>query len=227
MAGIVFAAIVGGFFSYISLVSSKEQKVSEFRQEWINGLRADLSVFFSSARALCRTRQETHSPNITDDHIQDFKFGQEQIGHMRLACAEALYRAKLRLNKNEPEHIELQRLLETSIKIQNRINTDGGLDYTEALDSIERASDYSQDILKSEWERVKNGEPTYRNSKKIAAAVLFFGVALLSLIAFTILSGPPATVSEQTATKSISKTNEKRSKENQQGQLTQYAKTTY
>lgn len=213
MAGIMFAAIVGGFFSFISLVSSKEQKVSEFRQDWINGLRADLSIFFSSARALCRTMQETRSPNTTDDDIQDFKFGKEKIGHMRLAGADALYRVKLRLNKNEPEHKELQRLLETSIKIQNQINIDKGLDYTEALDAIERASDYSQDILKSEWERVKNGEPTYRYSKKIAAVVLFIGFVLLSLIAFTILSSPPVAVSKQTSTKYISKTNDKQSKE--------------
>jgi len=33
MAGIMFAAIVAGFFSLVSLVSSKEQKVSGFRQE--------------------------------------------------------------------------------------------------------------------------------------------------------------------------------------------------
>ena len=97
--------------------------------------------------------------------------------------------------------------------MQNQININKGLDYSEALDAIERASDYSQDILKIEWKRVKNGEPTYRYSKKIAAVVLFFGFVLLSLIAFTILSSPPVAVSEQTATKSISKTNEKQSKE--------------
>ena len=210
MAGIMFASIVGGFFSLVSLVSSKEQKVSEFRQEWINGLRDDLSVFFSSARALCRTMQETRSPNTTDDDIQEFKFGKEKIGHMRLAGADALYRVKLRLNKNEPEHKELQRLLETAINIQNRINIDKGLDYTEALDAIERASDYSQDILKSEWERVKNGEPTYRRSKKIAFAVLFIGLVVFSLSAYVILSSRlSGTVSEKTATKLISETDYK------------------
>jgi hypothetical protein len=214
MAGIMFAAIVGGFFSFVSLVSSKEQKVSEFRQEWINGLRDDLSVFFSSARALCRTMQETRSPNTTDDDIQDFKFGKEKIGHMRLAGADALYRIKLRLNKNEPEHKKLQCLLETAIKIQNRINIDKGLDYTDALDAIERASDYSQDILKSEWERVKNGEPTYRYSKYFAIAVLFLGLVVFSLSAYVILNNRlPDAVSENNVTKSIGETSDKQSDE--------------
>ena len=210
MAGIMFAAIVGGFFSFVSLVSSKEQKVSEFRQEWIDGLRGDLSVFFSSARALCRTMQETRSPNTTDDDIQDFKFGKEKIGHMRLAGADALYRVKLRLNKNEPEHKELQRLLETAIKIQNRINIDKGLDYTEALDAIERASNYSQDILKSEWERVKNGEPSYRRSKNFAVTILVVGFVVFSLSAYVILTSRlPDAVSKKTEAKSISETSDK------------------
>ncbi len=210
----MFASIVGGFFSLVSLVSSKEQKVSEFRQEWISGLRDDLSVFFSSARALCRTMQETRSPNTTDDDIQYFKFGKEKVGHMRLAAADAFYRIKLRLNTKEPEHKELQRLLETAINIQNRININKGLDYTEALDAIERASDYSQDVLKTEWERVKNGEPTYRRLKIIAFAVLGFGLLIFSFSSYVILSSRlSGTVSEVAATKLISEANNKSNNE--------------
>lgn len=48
LLGVMFAAIVGGFFSFISLISSKEQKVSEFRQEWINSLRNSVSLYVSS-----------------------------------------------------------------------------------------------------------------------------------------------------------------------------------
>ena len=198
----MFAAIVGGFFSFVSLISSKEQKVSEFRQEWIDGLRSDLSILFSSARALCRTMQEARSPNTADEDIQDFKFGKEKIGQMRSAGADALYRVKLRLNKNETEHKELKLLLETAINIQNRINIDKGHDYTEALEAIERASDYSQDILKNEWERVKNGEPSYRYSKYFAVAVLLLGLVIFFFSAYVIISSRPAgPVVEKTITK--------------------------
>ncbi len=44
----MFAAIIGGFFSLITLISSKEQKVSEFRQEWINSLRESVSSYVAS-----------------------------------------------------------------------------------------------------------------------------------------------------------------------------------
>ncbi|MGZ7117130.1 MAG: hypothetical protein ACXVHS_06745 [Methanobacterium sp.] len=62
--------------------------------------------------------QETRSPNTTDEENQEFKLGNEKIGNIRLAAADSLYRIKLRLNKNEPEHKELNRLLESAIKIQ-------------------------------------------------------------------------------------------------------------
>ena len=37
--GVVSAAIIAGVFSYINLVSVKESKVSEFRQNWIKRKR--------------------------------------------------------------------------------------------------------------------------------------------------------------------------------------------
>ena len=192
MAGIMFTAIVGGFFSFVGLVSSKEQKVSEFRQEWINGLRDDLSLFFSSARALCRAMEEARSPNSSDIDIQNFKFEKEKIGEMRIVAAEAFYRVKLRLNKNESEHKELLRLLETAIQTQNQLNKNKNVDYKEAFEAINKASDYSQDILKSEWERVKKGEPPYRHSRSIAMSVLIIGFLIFLFIAYKIFTSNPS-----------------------------------
>jgi hypothetical protein len=91
----VVAALITAIISFVNLTLSKEQKTSEFRQAWIDGLRGDLAIFFSSARALCRTMEETRSPITTDEDIQDFKFGKEKIGNMRLASADSLYRIKL------------------------------------------------------------------------------------------------------------------------------------
>jgi type I site-specific restriction-modification system R (restriction) subunit len=178
---IVIAALIAGAMSFVNLILSKEQKTSEFRQAWIDGLRGDLAIFFSSARGLCRTMEESRSPSTDDEDIKDFKFAKEKIGNMRLASADSLYRIKLRLNKNEPEHKELSRLLESAINTQNRINIDKGKDYTEALAALELAVSYSQDILKNEWERVKLGEKPFRVVKNIAM--------LLGIVCFVIFIG--------------------------------------
>lgn len=42
--GVIVAALVAGFFSFLSLVSAKENKVSEFRLTWLNGLRNEIVV---------------------------------------------------------------------------------------------------------------------------------------------------------------------------------------
>ncbi len=47
-AGAILAAVIAGAFSFLSLVMSKEQKVSEFRQDWINSLREDICKFVSA-----------------------------------------------------------------------------------------------------------------------------------------------------------------------------------
>lgn len=46
--GAMFAALVAGFFSFMSLVASKESKVSEFRQQWNDALRGAISCYISS-----------------------------------------------------------------------------------------------------------------------------------------------------------------------------------
>lgn len=178
----VVASLITALISFVNLTLSKEQKTSEFRQAWINGLRGDLAIFFSSARALCRTMQEIRSPNTTDEDIQDFKFGKEKIGSMRLAGADSLYRIKLRLNKNEPEHKELNRLLESAIRTQNKINIEKGKDYTEALEAIELAASYSQDILKNEWERVKLGEKSFQIAKNIVLLIMIISAIFIPIL---------------------------------------------
>ncbi|WP_051484421.1 hypothetical protein [Shewanella waksmanii] len=180
----VVAALITALIAFVNLTLSKEQKTSEFRQAWIDGMRADLAIFFSSARALCRVMQEARSPNSSDDDVQCFRFSKDQVSKMRFDGAEALYRIKLRLNTSETEHVELNRLLNTATAIQNEININKGQDYSKALEAIELASTHSQRILKSEWERVKRGEKSFQVAKNwvmplIMALSLVFITALL------------------------------------------------
>lgn len=46
----VVATLITGVIAIVNLTLSKEQKVSDFRQSWIDGLRDDLSKFLSGAR---------------------------------------------------------------------------------------------------------------------------------------------------------------------------------
>lgn len=181
----VVAALITALIAYINLTLSKEQKTSEFRQAWIDGLRTDLAAFFSSARALCRVMQEARSPHASDEDVIDFRFSKEQVGKMRVDGAEALYSIKLRLNQNEPKHMELNRLLDFTTTIQNQINIEKGQDYSKAIEAIERASSYSQTILKSEWERVKRGEKSFRVTKNwIMPIIMVISLVFITTLVF-------------------------------------------
>ena len=66
--------------------------------------------------------------------------------------------------------------------IQNQINIEKGQDYSKALDAIEEASSYSQDILKDEWERVKRGEKSFQRAKKMPLILLIFLALIITLL---------------------------------------------
>ena len=55
--GVILAALIGGFFSLISLIISKEQKTSEFRQQWIDSLRQEISDHIAASTTLSAMRQ--------------------------------------------------------------------------------------------------------------------------------------------------------------------------
>ena len=41
--GLIVAAIIAGAVAFVSLIISKEQSISEFRQQWIDELRKDVA----------------------------------------------------------------------------------------------------------------------------------------------------------------------------------------
>ncbi|WP_318466273.1 hypothetical protein [Photobacterium leiognathi] len=180
----VVAALITALMAFVNLTLSKEQKTSEFRQAWIDGLRDELAIFFSSARALCRVMEESQNGLSSNVGMEIFSFDKNCISKMRLDSANALYKIQLRLNPTEEQHIKLIQLLRDSIAIQNQINREGGKDYTKALDAIDIAVESSQQILKLEWKRVKSGEVIFRVSRGlffpvIIAVTLFFIYALM------------------------------------------------
>ncbi|WP_163134483.1 hypothetical protein [Agarivorans sp. Alg241-V36] len=188
----IMAALITALISFVNLTLSKEQKTSEFRQAWIDGLRVDLAAFFSSARALCRVMQEARSPDNEDEDVARFRFTADQVGKMRFEGADALYRIKLRLNKAESRHNELNGLLDKVIQTQNKINQEKGSDYTLALQAIDSANSCSQDILKAEWERVKGGEKQFKHARNIVIPV----IAAISFMLFLVVLVNPTQADE-------------------------------
>ena len=51
-AGAVIAAFITGLISLVNMLIAKDQKITEFRQAWIDSLRAEVAKFIASATAI-------------------------------------------------------------------------------------------------------------------------------------------------------------------------------
>lgn len=178
--GTVAAALVAGGIARANLIASKETKVSEFRQAWINALRDDLAALFSNTRTLARAVQESQAPQSGETE----KFGIEKakITAVRHGAAENYHRIRLRLNANQPDHNELCRLLGLMMEAQQAYMTNETGDVSEPIGAVEKAASYAETVLKREWETVKSGERAYRDSVRATKYTLIASFAVLAVL---------------------------------------------
>ena len=174
--GAISAALVAGFFSLMNIVLAKEQKVSEFRQQWINDLRSDLAQFSSlvvtisgmhiSFRTSAGLRIGESSP---PDRLGEFH--RERVNEF-IDVGMLYGRIRLRLNPDEHED------LLDSIEALNMC-----LETTTPFDSVSEKRDEmiaaAVTTIKTEWKRVKRGEREYRIMRNVAISLV--GVTLIGI----------------------------------------------
>lgn len=151
--GYVGAALIAATAAFIGLVLGKEQKTTEFRQEWINSQRDDLAIVMATARAQFRAQKKDD-----DDLIKDF-----DLAHSRML---------LRENPDKPEWLfvldEVKRLRLYAFSSPIEGNVDCG---------CERIVDMSRALLKAEWNRVRGGETWFVAAKRILPPAILFVAA--------------------------------------------------
>jgi hypothetical protein len=155
------AAWIAGVFSLLGLIISKDQKTSEFRQEWIDELRLDIAIRVAHAHqihAYSSVRGSGTDQELWTATREDF-----------IQLNKASTRIKLRLNHNEAESkLLLRSMLELESLFRTPLTIASLGEINKIVDSIERDAPI---ILKTEWTRVKNGEPIYYWARWIAGAL--------------------------------------------------------
>jgi hypothetical protein len=194
--GVVAAAIIAGVFSYINLVSVKESKVSEFRQDWINDLRKEISEYISAARALMeKLRHDNHGQMISK---QDFMAKKNNHGDLYNQMLNSKVSILLRINDKEKEE-KIKKMNNEFLSLIENINTDfesSKFDYAE--EKIETLISKSRDLLKYEWNRARDGELGYRVTK--FAALTTVGLSIAFLVVVAILKISPITPNDSEPT---------------------------
>lgn len=135
------AAVVGTFLGiFITALLSRASGTSNLRQNWINSVRTIFAKYLSLAE------KWTDIPDRTS----------EEAYWARLELIEYVYQAKLYLNEGEKKSQELMALIE-NIPIKYK-NTEAVSANDEYLSDKQKVVELMQNILKDEWNRVRDGE---------------------------------------------------------------------
>lgn len=181
--GTVTAALIAGAFSYFNLVASKESKVSEFRQAWIDALRADIAVYVARMQVISAILHANEKEKV--DGKEDLKLKvYEQYGEAKVAHS-AIH---LRINKNEKD-TEAKVINDEFISALEKAHAcyqDKKFEEINCrLDNVIRAASA---LLKMEWNRVRDGEPGYQKSKKYAVRLSIAALVIASILVVALLA---------------------------------------
>lgn len=171
----LLAALIGAVVSFIITVLSKEQKISEFRQQWIDALRNDLSEYASQLGMLHIAFKAATNPEGKFE-IERFLISESAMHEAFIKVGILVNRIRLRLNPVEHKIFisKLNALESGALKSEN---------WEGFLGKLDDVLKDSQTLLKTEWEIVKAGEKSF---KRIKTASKISALIFLTLIAATV-----------------------------------------
>ena len=184
----VIAALIAGAFAFFSLVVTKETKVSEFRQAWIDSLRAEVSTYISRLHAVGNLGQYIHEKPVEDKYNPELLRERSRMFEESLAAYNSIL---LRVNPDETKE-EAKALNQTFLEALRRAQSYYEAGHVELLDeNLEAVASAAAPLLKYEWNRVRGGEPAYVQAKASALAIAWTGgVSALLLLATAIFYVP-------------------------------------
>jgi hypothetical protein len=170
----VLAAVIAAAITFLAAVFTKESKVSEFRQQWIDALRDDISELIS---VLCYLAHEYEQLSKNADASR-VPIVLDRIKPEMMTIQRIHARIELRLNPEE--HDELLDILGDFVKVPE-FAAKSASDETVA---IRKVINEAQKVLKAEWRVVKKGETTYRWVKRLSLLALVAAVFAFALVVF-------------------------------------------
>lgn len=154
----VSAATMGAAIAVVGLVANKENKTSEFRQEWINALRDDIASLVGVLY-------------VIEGGAPDANKASEIVNTLNV-------RIHLRFKNNDPDSAAFRRAL--LVLMDPDTMTLHSPNFKRALDLLVHEA---QKLLRAEWLVVKRGERIYRCLVGVLAALLIL-TATLTLVHF-------------------------------------------
>jgi hypothetical protein len=174
--GPIIAAIVAGTIAFLVSVLTKEQKTSEFRQQWIDALRSDISQYTAETTELMAYARFHQS--LPDKDKIDFT-----SKHFEKVCNLRILKNRIILRLNRKEHQKIIGLIESYIQdIKQEAENQKNIPLMSQKEDVSSALlEESQLLLKREWSRVKSGESIYRSTKWASLTVMVVAIVLATI----------------------------------------------
>lgn len=168
--GAIGAAIIAALVSLMGLVVSKEQKTSEFRQAWIDALRAEIvnyTVHINAIADKLGVNYPDHSKKV------------EALTPHYSELNKAAFGIKLRLN---PKERQSKNVIEAMKRFEELASDDTKFTADNIRPVEENFEKYSKKLLKHEWNRVKKGESFFVVTKYAVIIILFLLIVMAASI---------------------------------------------
>ena len=175
--GVIVAALIAGLVSLLGLIISKEQKVSGFRQAWIDSLRSEICALISHANAIHGAATAKY-----DNAAEAWRMVREDFLGINSAAASI----RLRLNPKESSSATVLQIIE---ELEAILSPNPVTDHQQLNDIEKRLVSSAQVLLKQEWKRVRSGERVYRYAKVVALVFLATSVLALFVVTFNTVAG--------------------------------------
>ena len=172
--GAIGAAIIAGLVSLLGLIIGKEQKVSEFRQLWIDELRKCFVSYITNVNIICDViRLKSSGKNYEEAKLLE--------GYKLLN--EASLGIKFRINHQEENS---KSILDVMKEFEELADSNETITLKNVRLVECKFNECATRLLKDEWSRVKDGEPIFVKTKRtvlyavIMLAILFVFMLFLS-----------------------------------------------
>jgi hypothetical protein len=169
--GAIVAASITAIVSFVTLVTSKDQNISDHRQEWINSIREDISKFIGLVAHKSATLEWIEDLPIEKKKEQEAKL----YSTIDPEICTLYNKIILRLNPiDDKVIIDDMKNIESFLGFK----TEYAREDVHALEKLTASlRKNTHNMLRSEWKKVKSGEFSYRFTKW--AFIVFIVFSLL------------------------------------------------
>lgn len=185
------AGFITAILSIVKLVNEKESKTTDYRQSWTDSVRkafADLVALINAQASQIANTRETQATlmnllnpaTIPDEAMRKrgLDFNENRLSEhdnavrdTRRALHEAYALARLHFKPNDLSFNRIEQKFDVAMALLNELaKADADADRAALKEKVHATAAeitfYARDILKTEWETVKRGEPAYQLTKK-------------------------------------------------------------